>query len=789
MQWKFLCTNQRPRPVITDLLITHFNVRQSMRDLVLKPPAPEDIGSARCVVSADIIKKKNLLVGQWVRIDSVSFSLYCRIWPALIPTGIIQANNYISKNVKSLDKSDLNNLSCSLVTLRIPLHNVKEVVLSIKLHDFEGQNQERRQLHELGFVWEKGSESNRAQTIRNILNGLLICDGCIIFDERCRLEIEILTTSPPNDELLFTNESRISFVDTSQNKNVHCVDNEIGQISSSLQSISLEENFTRNVPGLEKAFEALFEVVVYPLLYPDLIQMLKIDCPKGVLLYGPSGTGKTYLVSTIAKACNAKMISIRGPDIFGSYVGESEARLRNKFSQAKKLILEEDGPIILFIDELDAIASHREEARPHESHVVAQLLTLMDGIESCGRLVVIAATNRPNAIDPALRRPGRFDREVGVDVPNEKARKRILRFQTSQMPLGNDVDIGFLASITNGYVGAELASLCCEAAMNAVNHQINHISNTSSDKFKKTIYNINMDDFMVAMSHVSPSIKHIYQVNFEEKNWDDIGGLDSVKKQLRQAIEWPLQYNNTFKKLGLKPPKGILLYGPPGCSKTTLVKVIASVSGAMFLSVNGAQLYSPYVGDSEKIIQSMFQRARASNPSIIFFDEVDAIVGKRSFGEGNNSIRNGYSVQERVLSMLLNEMDGIEIATSILVVGATNRPDMLDAALLRPGRFDRLIYVPPPDFKSRKQILKIHTSNMPLNEDVDLDFIVKQTEMYTGADIKNLCRESAMIALRRNRDISNVNMSDFLKALKITKASLTTETLAYYEKLFKFGIN
>ncbi|RGB28941.1 P-loop containing nucleoside triphosphate hydrolase protein, partial [Rhizophagus diaphanus] len=478
--------------------------------------------------------------------------------------------------------------------------------------------------------------------------------------------------------------------------------------SSSLQSVSLEENFTRNVPGLEKAFETLFEVVVYPLLYPNLIQKLKIECPKGVLLYGPSGVGKTYLVSTIAKACNAKMISIHGPDIFGSYVGESEARLRNKFSQAKKMISEEDDPIILFIDELDAIAAHREEARSHESHVVAQLLTLMDGIESRGRLIVIAATNRPNVIDPALRRPGRFDREVGVDVPNEKARQRILRFQTSQMPLENGVDIGFLASITNGYVGAELATLCCEAAMNAVNRRI---SNTSRDKFKKSTFNITMDDFMVAMSHVSPSIKHNYQVNFEEKNWDDIGGLDTVKKQLKQAIEWPLQYNKTFKKLGLKPPKGILLYGPPGCSKTTLVKVIASVSGAMFLSVNGAQLYSPYVGDSEKT-------TRASNPSIIFFDEIDAIIGKRSLEEGN---RNGYSVQECVLSMLLNEMDGIEIATSILVV-----VNMLDAALLRPGRFDRLIYVPPPDFKSRKQILKIHTSNMPLNEDVDLDFIVKQ---------------------------------------------------------------
>ncbi|CAI2163964.1 11266_t:CDS:2 [Funneliformis geosporum] len=273
-----------------------------------------------------------------------------------------------------------------------------------------------------------------------------------------------------------------------------------------------------------------------------------------------------------------------------------------------------------------------------------------------------------------------------------------------------------------------------------------------------------MEDFMVALSYVMPSIQRGFQVNFEETNWDDIGGLDAVKKTLKQAVEWPLKYRHTFKKLGLSPPRGILLYGPPGCT---------SVSGATFLSVNGAQLYSPYVGDSEKIIRSIFQRARASSPAVLFLDEIDAIVGKRSLGEGGGT-GNGDSVQERVLSMLLNEMDGVEIATSILIMGATNRPDMLDAALLRPGRFDRLIYVPPPDFKSRKQILKIHTSNMPLNDD---------TEKYTGADIKNLCRESAMIALRGMKTTSNVNMSDFLKALKIVKASLTAEILTYYEKL------
>ncbi|CAG8701836.1 16560_t:CDS:10, partial [Acaulospora morrowiae] len=516
-----------------------------------------------------------------------------------------------------------------------------------------------------------------------------------------------------------------------------------------------------------------------------------------VLIYGPPGVGKTFLVNEIAKACNAKMISIHGPDVFGTYVGESEARLRNIFSQAKSLTIEENRPIILFIDELDALTPHRAEAQSHESRVVAQLLTLMDGMESRGRLVVLAATNRPNAIDPALRRPGRFDREVAVDVPSEESRCKILKSLTSAVPLGDDVNIGSLASITSGYVGADLASLCREAAMNAVHRKLR--SSDSNEGFLKyeprysiqgTVRTylqnnlshhsirsvITMGDFLNAMSHVLPSIQRGFQVNVEKTSWDDIGGLESVKKQIIQAVEWPLKCHTTFKRLGLKPPRGILLYGPPGCSKTTLVKVIAATTGVTFLSINGAELYSPFVGDSEKIIRSTFRRARASIPSVIFFDEIDAIVGKRSL---NGELGGGNNVQERVLSTLLNEMDGIEITNNVLVVGATNRPDMVDDALLRPGRFDKLIYVPPPNLSARKQILRIHASKMPLCKDVDLDAIAEKTEMYTGADLKNLCRESAMIALRAERDTMSVNMCDFFSALELVKPSLTTEMMKY----------
>ncbi|KAI8581192.1 hypothetical protein K450DRAFT_172549 [Umbelopsis ramanniana AG] len=481
--------------------------------------------------------------------------------------------------------------------------------------------------------------------------------------------------------------------------------------------------------GLEKAYDALLEVVSYPLLYNDVIKTLNIECPKGVLLYGPPGVGKTYLVASIAKVCGAEMIVIQGPEVFGPYIGESEEKLRNKFKEAALCSEQKKVPVILFIDEIDALTPNRQNAQSHESRVVAQLLTLMDGMENRGRTVVIGATNRPNSLDPALRRPGRFDREILIDAPNENARLHILRSQLKKVPVLNEDDVlAKLAVMTNGYVAADLMALCREATM---------FSELS----------VTIDDFAASMSKVGPSIQRGYETVVEKKGWDDIGGLEDVKKKLKQATEWPLLHKETFKRLGLKPPRGILLFGPPGCSKTTLVKVIASVSGATFLSINGAQIYSPFV------VRSTFQKARSAAPSVIFLDEIEAIVGKRNLGSGGSG---SDSVQERVLSTLLNEMDGVELASSVLVIGATNRPDMLDAALMRPGRFDKIIYVPPPDFVSRQQILHVHTKDIPLAEDVDLEEIADKTNLYTGADLQNLCREAAMIGLRQNRSASSV---------------------------------
>jgi transitional endoplasmic reticulum ATPase len=448
------------------------------------------------------------------------------------------------------------------------------------------------------------------------------------------------------------------------------------------------------LPGLEGPIKALLEVVSYPLLYPDLIARLNIECPKGILLHGPPGVGKTLLVSTVAQYCHAQMVTIYGPEIFGPYVGESEEKLRQKFGQASRMALEDpQRPVMIFIDELDALTPHRTDAQAHESRVVAQLLTLMDGVTSRGRVVVIAATNRPNSIDPALRRPGRFDREIRIEVPGESNRLKIIRGLIKNMPHTLcEAELSSLARITNGFVGADLEALCRESALSAVHREI--ASGTTVSVAGASNVKVTLDDFKRSFKMNAPSLQRSYGVVVEPVRWTDIGGIEQVKTQLRQAVEWPVLYKDTFSRLGLKAPRGILLYGPPGCSKTTLVKAIATNSGAAFLSVNGAALYSSYVGDSEKTIRETFHQARLSAPSIIFFDEIDTIVGKRNFSAGGSGgDGGGDSVQERVLSTMLNEMDGVENATGVLIVAATNRVDLIDKALLRPGRFDRVVYV------------------------------------------------------------------------------------------------
>jgi len=530
-----------------------------------------------------------------------------------------------------------------------------------------------------------------------------------------------------------------------------------------------------DIGGLHEQIQRIREMIELPLRYPELFQKLGIDPPKGVLLYGPPGCGKTLLAKAVATEAEANFILINGPEVMNKYYGESEARLREIFRKA-----EEDAPSIIFIDELDAIAPKRSEVVGEvEKRVVAQLLALMDGLETRGQVIVIGATNRPNALDPALRRPGRFDREIEIGIPDRNARREILQIHTRGMPLADGVDLDKLAEITRGYTGADLAALCREAAMKAVRRILPNIDFTEEKIPSEILDNlvVTMKDFLNAFREITPTALREVEIEIPNVRWEDIGGLENVKHQLIEAVEWPLKYPEKFERLGIRPPRGILLYGPPGCGKTLLAKAIATESEANFISVKGPEIFNKWVGESEKAIREIFRKARQAAPCIVFFDEIESVVTRKDLMDDSSGVAN------RVASQLLAEMDGIEELSDVIVLGATNRPDLLDPAILRPGRFDRLIYVPPPDEKSRYQILKIYTNKMPLAPDVSLKEIASKTEWYSGADLAALCREAAMSALRRNLDAEYVAREDFDEAFKLVKPSVSPQLVKEYQRM------
>jgi transitional endoplasmic reticulum ATPase len=530
-----------------------------------------------------------------------------------------------------------------------------------------------------------------------------------------------------------------------------------------------------DIGGLDKEIQRIREMVELPLRHPELFKHLGIEPPKGVLLYGPPGTGKTLLAKAVANESGAHFIAINGPEIMSKYYGESEARLREVFKEAQ-----ENSPSIIFIDEIDAIAPKRGEVVGEvEKRVVAQLLSLMDGLEARGDVIVIAATNRPEDIDPALRRPGRFDREIRIGVPDRKGRKEILEIHTRNMPLADDVDLDKLAEITHGYVGADLAALAREAAMQALRRHLPEIDMESEVIPTEVLQKIKvtMDDFYEAMKDVQPSALREVYVEIPEVHWDDVGGLEDIKREVIEAAEWPLKYPQVFERLGIRPPKGVLLYGPPGTGKTLLAKAVATESEANFIAVKGPEILSKWVGESEKAIRQIFRRAREAAPCIIFFDEIDAIAPRRGLGYGDSG------VTERIVNQLLTEMDGLQMSKDVVVMAATNRPDILDPALLRPGRFDRIIYVPPPDLEARYEIFKIHTRKMPLDDDVDLKELARRTEYYTGADIEAVVIEAGLAAAREDVNIKKVSMRHFEYALKKVRPSLTEELIKEYHQV------
>jgi len=620
-----------------------------------------------------------------------------------------------------------------------------------------------------------------------------------------------------------------------------------------------EEELKRTVPnvtyedigGLKRELRLVREMIELPLKHPELFERLGIEPPKGVLLYGPPGTGKTLIAKAVANEVNAHFIPISGPEIMSKYYGESEQRLREIFEEAK-----ENAPSIIFIDEIDSIAPKREEVTGEvERRVVAQLLTLMDGLEARGQVIVIGATNRPDAVDPALRRPGRFDREIVIGVPDREGRKEILHIHTRSMPIEPDyskndvlkaldelmklgrlerrliedakakvnnakdeaeiqsilskneelhrevknklIDMMFdeLAELTNGFVGADLAALAKEAAMHALRERMEkgeidiEAEEIPEEVISKLV--VTKRDFMEALKFIEPSAMREVLVEVPNVRWEDIGGLENAKQELREAIEWPLKYPEVFQATNIKPPKGILLFGPPGTGKTLLAKAVANESNANFISVKGPELLSKWVGESEKHVRDMFKKARQVAPAIIFFDEIDSLAPRRG-GIGDSH------VTERVVSQLLTELDGLEELREVVVIAATNRPDLIDPALLRPGRIERHIYIPPPDKEARKEIFRIHLRGKPLAEDVKIEELAEKTEGYTGADIEAICREAGMLAIREAvkpgmsreevKEIANkirITKRHFEEAMKKVKPSLTKEDLLRYESMLK----
>ena len=571
-----------------------------------------------------------------------------------------------------------------------------------------------------------------------------------------RLTFQIVGVTPMSDAVLITQRTVFSI-------------SEKGESAKGVSPVNYED-----IGGLRNEIRKVREMIELPLRHPEIFEKLGVKAPKGILLYGPPGTGKTLLAKAVAYESSAHFISISGPEIMSKFYGESEARLREIFKEGK-----EKAPSIIFIDEIDSIAPKREEVTGEvERRVVSQLLSLMDGLEGRGEVIIVAATNRPNAIDPALRRPGRFDREIEIKVPDKTGREEILAIHSREMPLDEDVDIEELASKTHGYVGADLEGLCKEGAMKTLRRLLPDMKfdeEKISPEFLEKI-TIIMDDFNKALRDITPSAMREVYIETPDVDWTEIGGLDSIRKEIQEAVEWPLKYPDTYEKIGYSMPKGVMLHGPSGTGKTLIAKAVAKESGANFISVRGPELLSKWVGESERGIREVFRRARQASPCVIFFDELDSIAPLR--GASGDS-----QVSERVVSQLLTELDGIQSLDGVLVLAATNRIDMIDPALIRSGRFDKLLYIGQPEKDSREKILKIHTKGKPLSNEVNLSKIAEMTDGFSGADLASVVNTAVSSVLQNFISKYNpeeakehikeaiVKMDDFETAVRKVKTS------------------
>src|ERR671915_2201797 len=667
--------------------------KESGRGITLKVAEAEqrDVGRKIARVDPDVIEQLDITSGDALELASLGKKTTVLSWPARSNDrgkGLIRIDGY-TRNRLDVGVND------QIEVKRVESKDAKSITFA--------------PTEPLRIV---GAEEYLAE----YLNGQLMTKGDTIPLNVMgqRVDLVVISTNPSGPVIV--NESTKVTVSEESAKAVQ-VSKEGG-----VPSITYED-----IGGLGNAVGRVREMIELPLRHPELFKRLGVEAPKGVLLHGPPGTGKTLLAKAVANETNANFYTIGGPEIMSKYYGESEEKLRSIFEQAEK-----NAPSIIFIDEVDSIAPKRDEVSGEvERRIVAQLLSLMDGMTSRGKVVVIAATNRVNAIDPALRRPGRFDREIEIGVPDRDGRLDILQIHTMGMPLSEDVNLEKLADISHGFVGADLQALAREAAIRALRRVLPKIDLSAESIPGETLNQIivKMDDFTDVIKEMEPSAMREVFVEVPDIKWEDIGGLSSIKQELQEAVEWPLKYNQIFTYSDATPPKGILLYGPPGTGKTLMAKAAANESEANFISIMGPELLSKWVGESEKGVREVFRKARQAAPCIIFFDEIDAIAPRRGGDFGDSH------VTERLISQLLTELDGLEILTNVIVIGATNRPDIIDPALLRPGRFDRLLYVPPPDRDSRIQIIKIHTRKKPLADNVNVEQLADHTEGYTGADI------------------------------------------------------
>jgi transitional endoplasmic reticulum ATPase len=728
--------------------------KESGRGITLKVAEAEqrDVGRKIARVDPDVIEQLNITSGDALELASLGKKTTVLSWPA--------RSNDRGKGLIRIDGYTRNRLDVG-VNDQIEVKTVESKdAKSITFAPTEP----------LRIV---GAEEYLAE----YLNGQLMTKGDTIPLNVMgqRVDLVVISTNPSGPVIV--NESTKVTVSEESAKAVQ-VSKEGG-----VPSITYED-----IGGLGNAVGRVREMIELPLRHPELFKRLGVEAPKGVLLHGPPGTGKTLLAKAVANETNANFYTIGGPEIMSKYYGESEEKLRSVFEQAEK-----NAPSIIFIDEIDSIAPKREEVSGEvERRIVAQLLSLMDGMSSRGKVVVIGATNRVNAIDPALRRPGRFDREIEIGVPDRNGRLEILQIHTRGMPLAKDVNLEKLADISHGFVGADLQSLSKEAGIGALRKILPEIDLSSESIPVETLRKIivTMQDFMDVVKEMEPSAMREVFVEVPDVQWEDIGGLSSIKQELQEAVEWPLKYQGVFTYADAVPPKGILLYGPPGTGKTLIAKAAANESEANFISIKGPELLSKWVGESEKGVREVFRKARQAAPCLIFFDEVDAIAPRRGGSFGGDS-----HVTERLISQLLTELDGLEILTNVVVIAATNRPDIIDPALLRPGRFDRLLYVPPPDRDSRLQIIKIHTKKKPLADDVDTTQLAGATEGYTGADIASLSSAAVMLALREHvskyKDPKEadshiqelkIHMRHFEEAMKKIRP-LSTQELSMYKRI------